>query len=94
MEQGKIVYQNNGFVITEHPRFRNYNIEEIQRKDRIYRINLDRTNQPTIEDVAMLVYYILKNKVLENPFQEYKEKILDAINKAEYERSYPDDNRP
>jgi len=90
MEQEKIVYQNNGFVITEHPRNRNYNYSEINRRDRIYRIKINGINQPTIEDCAMLVYYLLKNKILEKPFQEYKEKILDAINKAEYERNYPE----
>lgn len=87
--QGKIVYQNNGFIITEHPRKRDYVISEIQMNDRIYRIRLDGINQPTINDCAMLVYFLLKNKILEKPFQKYKEIILDAINKAEYERYYP-----
>ena len=86
MGQEKIVYQNNGFIITEHLRKREYNDSEINRRDRIYRIKIDGSNQPTMDDCAMLVYYLLKNKILENPFQEYKEKILDAINKAEYER--------
>lgn len=89
MEQGKIVYNNNGFSIIELPRKREYGIKEINDNDRIYRIRLLGDNQPTIEDVAKLVYYILKNKILENPFQEYKEIILDAINKADYERYYP-----
>ena len=86
MEREKIVYQNNGFIITEHPRKREYNDGEIDRRDRIYRLKIIGTNQPTIEDCAKLVYYLLKNKVLENPFQEYKEIILDAINQAEQER--------
>jgi len=89
MVQGKIVYQNNGFIITEHPRKREYNNREINEYDRIYRIQITGINQPTIEDCAMLVYYLLKNKILEKPFQDYKEKIYDAINKAEYERFYP-----
>jgi len=91
MELGNIVYKNNGFIITEYPGVRQYDVSEIDRRDRIYRFQLNtKENQPTIEDVAMLVFFILKNKILENPFQEYKEKILDAINKAEYERFYPE----
>ena len=96
MEQGKIVYQNNGFIITEHPRVREYFNSEINDNDKIYRIKLlYNTNQPTIQDVGKLVYYLLKNKILENKFQEYKEIILDEINTAEYERHYPKDrNQP
>ena len=90
MEQGKIVYQNNGFQILEYPRIRNYNIDEINRKDRVYRIRLIGDDQPTIEDCAKLVYYLLKNNVIENKFYEYKDMILDAIYKAENERSYPE----
>ena len=90
---GKIVYQNNGFIITEHPRVRQYDVPEINKYDRIYRVKIVGTNQPTIDDVAKLVYYILKNKILENPFQEYKEKIFDAINKADYERHYPKEEK-
>ena len=90
MEQEKIVYQNNGFIITEHPRKREYDDSEINRRDRIYRFKIVGTNQPTIEDCAKLVYYLLKNKILENPFQEYKEIILDAITQAENERYYPE----
>ena len=90
MEQEKIVYQNNGFIITEHPREREYGDSEINRRDRIYRIKIVGTNQPTIEDCAMLVYFLLKNKILENKFYEYKDIIMDAINKAENERYYPE----
>ena len=90
MEQEKIVYQNNGFIITEHPRKREYSDSEINRRDRIYRIKIVDTNQPTIEDCAKLVYYLLKNKIIENKFYEYKDIIIDAINQAEYERHYPE----
>ena len=90
MEQEKIVYQNDGFIITEHPRKREYNDSEINRRDRIYRIKIVGTNQPTIDDCSKLVYYLLKNKIIESKFQEYKEIILDSINKAEYERYYPE----
>ena len=86
MVQGKIVYQNNGFIITEHPRVREYNDDEINEKDRIYRIQIIGINQPTIDDCAKLVYYLLKNKVKENKFQEYRMKILDVINKAKFDR--------
>jgi len=92
MDQGKIVYKNNGCMIEECPRKRHYNYSEIARRDRIYRFHITDGNQPTIEDIAKMVYYILKNKILENPFQEYKEKILDAINSAEYERFYPENS--
>jgi len=90
LEQGKIVYENNGFIITEHPRRRYYNNSEINRRDKIYRIQVTGVNQPSIEDCSMLVFYLLKNKILEIKFQEYKEKILDAIYKAENERFYPE----
>ena len=90
MEQGKIVYQNNGFIITEHPRKKVYHDSEINRRDKIYRFKIVGTNQPTIDDCAKLVYYILKNKILDNPFYEYKDKMLDAINQAENERHYPE----
>jgi hypothetical protein len=93
MEREKIVYQNNGFIITEHPRKRDYNIKEINDKDKIYRLKIIGTNQPTIDDICNLVFFILRNKVLDNPFYEYKDKILDAINKAEYERFYPDEDK-
>ena len=93
MVQEKIVYQNNGFIITEHPRKREYFNSEINNKDKIYRFKILGTNQPTIEDVANLVFFILRNKVLDNPFYEYKDIILDAINKAEYERFYPEEDR-
>jgi len=91
MEQGKIVYQNKGFTITEHPRIRDYGIPEINRKDRVYRIMLSGTYQPTIEDCAKLVYFLLKNKVVENKFYEYRDMILDAVYKAEYERNYQEE---
>jgi len=93
MVQEKIVYQNRGFIITEHPRKREYGLKEINDKDRIYRLKIVGTNQPTIDDIANLVFFILRNKVLDNPFYEYKDKILDAINRAEYERFYPDEEK-
>ena len=83
MEQGKIVYQNNGFIITEHPRKREYSDPIVVKSDKIYRIKLIGTNQPTIEDCAELVYYLLKNKIYYKKFLEYKIIILDAIKKAE-----------
>jgi len=86
MAQGKIVYRNNGFIITEHPRKREYNDDEINEKDRRYRIQIIGINQPTIDDCAMLVYFILKNKIKENKFQEYRIKILNSINKAKFDR--------
>jgi len=86
MEQEKIVYQNNGFIITEHPRKREYYDEIINNMDRIYRIRIEDTNQPTIDDCAMLVYYLLYNKIKENKFQEYRIKILEAIHKAKFDR--------
>lgn len=93
MVQGKIVYKNNGFIITEYPRKRDYYNREINKKDRIYRVTIMGTNQPTIDDIANLVFFILRNKVLDKPFYEYKDKILDAINRAEYERFYPDNEK-
>ena len=87
MEQVKTVYENNGFSITEHPRKREYNDERINENDRIYRIHLRYgSNQPTIEDAAKLVYYLLVNKIYEGKFQEYKEIILDEIYQAERDR--------
>jgi len=83
MEQEKIVYQNNGFIITEHPRKREYENETINENDRIYRIALLGSNQPTIDDCCELVYYLLKNKVYEHKFKEYKSKILYAIERAD-----------
>ena len=85
MEQGKIIYQNNGFIITEHPRKRVYGDPVINKKDKIYRIQIIGINQPTIDDCAELVYYLLKNKIYYNKFLGYKDKILNAIKKAENE---------
>ena len=99
MVLGKIVYNgkdkdgnNTKFKILEYPRKREYFNEEINKDDRIYRCTcneLNITHQISINDLAEYVYYLLKNKIIENKFQEYKEIILDAINRAEYERSYP-----
>lgn len=87
MEQDKTVYQNNNFWITEHPRKRMYNDAEIDEYDRIYKFHIAGSNQPTVEDIGMLVYYILRNKIIENKFQEYREVIADAIFKAEADRN-------
>jgi len=87
MEQDKEVYKNNGFVITEHPRKREYDNPDINKYDHIYRISITGINQPTIEDAAMLVYFLLRNKIIENKFQEYREIIADAIFKAEADRN-------
>jgi len=89
MEQEKVVYKNGSFWITEHPRQRVYDDERINQNDKIYRIHINNCNQPTIEDAGRLVYYLLVNKIYEHKFQEYKEKILDEINKAERHRFYP-----
>ena len=90
MEQEKTVYKNNGFIITEHPRKREYDDPLINKKDRIYRIKIIGTNQPTIEDCAELVYYLLKNKIYYKKFVEYKDIILNSIKRAENDRE--DDN--
>ena len=83
MEQVEVVYQNNGFVITKHPGVRVYDDEVINEEDRIYRIKLLGTNQPTIDDCCELVYYLLLNKKYEHMFQKYKKKILEAVDKAD-----------
>ena len=40
----------------------------------------------------MLVYYLLKNKIVDKKFEEYKNIIIKAIDKAGYEREYDDRN--
>ncbi len=81
-----VVYQNNGCNIYECPRKRQYNNPIINEYDRIYRFEIKGKNQPTIEDICQLVYYILKNKVLEKPFYKYKMMVIDAVCSAEAER--------
>ena len=93
MEQGKIVYQNKGFIIMEYPRFRDFKNNEINRKDRRFRLRIVGDNQPEIVDCAKLVFYLLKNIVVENEFQRCKEIILDAIYKADNERYYPENEK-
>jgi len=89
MEQGKIVYRNDktGFLITESPGEREYSNSDIHKYDKIYKMSIRDNSQPSIEDAKMLVYYLLKNKILENKFQEYKEIIVDGIFKAEADRN-------
>ena len=93
MEQGKTVYQNKGLIITEHNGVREYPDQLINKYDKIYRIKIVGTNQPTIEDAAALVFFLLRNKIKDTKFEEYKMIILDAINKAKYEREYPHNAR-
>ena len=94
----RTVYQNNlndfnSLKITEHPRIRNYNDETINNNDRIYRVTIIGEYQPTIEDVCQLVYYLLKNKILDYKYIEYKSMVLSSIKKAEMERVKEKDNR-
>ena len=87
LEQEKIVYQNNGFVITEHPRIKTYDDELLNENDKVYRIKIIGTNQPTFDDICETLFYLLKNKIYDGAFLQYKGKVLDTILKAEKERS-------
>jgi len=85
MEQGKIVYENNGFKILEYPSER-YKEDNKLGADKIYHIKVDGENRPTFNDICETLYYLLKNKIFDGAFLQYKGQVLDTILKAEIER--------
>ena len=87
MVQEKIVYENNGFVIVECNRMKHYDDPLLQQNDRVYRIRVTGTNQPTFDDICELLYYLLKNKIYYGAFVKYKDMVLNSIKRAENERN-------
>jgi len=85
LEQGKIVYQNNGFKIIEYPTERYKNHKELN-DDNIYHIKVNGENRPTFDDICEGVYYLLTNKNYEGAFMGYRNKVYSAINRAEKDR--------
>ena len=61
-------------------------LEGFYDNDKVYRIKINGVNQPTFDDLCEAIYYLLKNKVFDHAFLHYKDKVLDAINRAEVER--------
>jgi len=86
MVQERIVYENNGFTILECDRVKQYDLKILNDNDKVYRIKINGVNQPTFDDLCEAIYYLLKNKVFDHAFLHYKDKVLDAINRAEVER--------
>jgi len=86
MVQGKIVYENNGFKIIEYPSER-YNEDSKLGADKIYHIKIDGENRPTFDDICETLFYLLKNKIFDGAFLQYKGQVLDTILRAEKERS-------
>ena len=85
LEQGKIMYENNGFKILEYPSER-YKDDDKFSNDKIYHIKIDGENRPTFNDICMTLFYLLKNKIYDGAFNQYKGQVLDTIIKAERER--------
>lgn len=88
MEQGRTIYNNKGFEILEYPRYRDY-LEYPNRlndEDKRYKIKITGENQPTFEDINKILFYLLSNKVLDGAFIIYKNKILETVDDAEFER--------
>lgn len=85
MERGKIVYNNNGFQIIEYQSER-YSRNSQLGADKIYHILVKGENRPTFEDICETLFYLLKNKIYDGAFLQYKGKVLDTINRAEKER--------
>ena len=91
MDQVKEVYRHffitgDGIIIREYPGKRDYHNDEINEKDRIYRISIYGKYQIRIEDVTEIIYYLLKNSVLEDEYQKNKKILLNGIKKSDKER--------
>ena len=85
LEQGKIVYENHGFIIIEYPSER-YKEDSDLGNDKIYHIKVEGENRPTFNDICEALFYLLKNKIYDGAFNQYKGQVLDTILKAEKER--------
>jgi len=89
-ENINVVYANTigraSLEVLELPRQRIYNDDAINQHDRVYQIHTTGAYQLTIDDACRIVYYLLKNKIRDKPFKEYKYKINSAIYQAERER--------
>ena len=86
MELDKLIYTNNGFRIYQCPRQRLYPDEIINNEDHIYRIEIIGKHQPTIDDAMEIWYYLLLNKIYDNKFFEYGDKMISTFERARLKR--------